>query len=62
MSMQMYPLDGSSDVDADVSVGVKAPWIFGVGIGFVVGGIGWLIGGIGLMILAFRWRKRSQPS
>jgi len=61
-SLLLMNEDGSSDVDADVSVGVKAPWIFGVGIGFVVGGIGWLIGGILLVILAFRGRRRSQPA
>ena len=54
--------DGSSDVDVDVSVGVKAPWIFGVGIGFVVGGIVALIMGILMVVFAIRGRQRSQPA
>lgn len=61
-SLVLMNEDGSSSVDVDVSVGVKASWIFWVGIGFVVGGIGWLIGGILLVILAFRGRRRSQPA
>jgi len=61
-SLVLMNEDGSSDVDVDVSIGVKASWIFGIGIGFVAGGIGWLIGGIGLVILAFRGRRRSQPA
>jgi len=61
-SLVLMNEDGSGSVDVDVSVGVKASWIFWVGIGFVVGGIGWLIGGILLVILAFRGRRRSQPA
>ena len=67
-SLVLMNEDGSRDVDLDVSVGVKAPWIFWVGILFVAGGIGWLIGGIGLVILVFRGRfsflgrQRSQLS
>ena len=61
-SLVLMNEDGSRDVDSDVSVGVKASWIFGVGIGFVVGGIIALIIGILMVISALRGRKRSQPS
>ena len=61
-SLVLMNEDGSRDVDLDISVGVKAPWIFGVGIGFVVGGIVALIVGILMVISALRGRQRSQPS
>jgi hypothetical protein len=31
--------DGSRSVDADVAVGAKVPWLFGLGVGLVVGGV-----------------------
>jgi hypothetical protein len=61
-SLVLMNEDGSRDVDLDVSVGVKASWILGVGIGFVVGGIIALLIGILMFISALRGRKRSQPS
>lgn len=61
-SLVLMNEDGSSNVNVDVSVGVKAPWIFGVGIGVVVGGIVALIMGILMIIFALRGRKRSQPA
>lgn len=61
-SLVLMNEDGSRDVDLDVSVGVKASWILGVGIGFVVGGIIALIIGVLMFISSLRGRKRSQPS
>lgn len=61
-SLVLMNEDGSRDADLDVSVGVKVPWIFGVGVGFVVGGIIALIIGILMFIYSLRGRKKSQPS
>jgi hypothetical protein len=61
-SLVLMNEDGSSAVDVNVFVGVKAPWIFGVGIGFVVGAIVVLIMGILMVTFALRGRKRSQPA
>ncbi len=61
-SLVLMNEDGSRDVDLDVSVGVKASWILGVGIGFVVGGIIALTIGILMFIFSLRGRKGSQPS
>ena len=54
--------DGSRGVDADVAVGARVPWLFGLGVGLVVGGVAALIIGILMVIFALRGRKRSQLS
>ena len=54
--------DGSRGVDADVAVGAKVPWLFGVGVGLVVGGVTALIIGILMVIFSLRGRKKSQLS
>jgi hypothetical protein len=51
--------DGSRGVDVSGSIGVKAPWIFWVGIGLLVGGIVLLIIGVGLILLGTRRRMPS---
>jgi hypothetical protein len=49
--------DGSAGVDVSGSIGVKAPWVFWVGIGLLIGGIVVLIIGVGLILLATRRQK-----
>jgi hypothetical protein len=49
--------DGSTGVDVSGSIGVKAPWVFWVGIGFLIGGIVLLILGVGLILLGTRRRR-----
>jgi len=49
--------DGSAGVDVSGSIGVKAPWVFWVGLGFLIGGILLLIIGVGLVLLATRRRR-----
>lgn len=51
--------DGSAGVDVSGSIGVKAPWVFWVGLGFLIGGIVLLIIGIGLVLLATRRQRVS---
>jgi hypothetical protein len=54
--------DGSRGVDADVAVGARVPWLFGLGVGLVVGGVAALIIGILMVIFSLRGRKKSQLS
>jgi hypothetical protein len=54
--------DGSRSVDVDVAVGAKVPWLFGVGVGMVVGGVAALIIGILMVVFSLRGRKKSQLS
>jgi hypothetical protein len=49
--------DGSAGVDVSGSIGVKAPWVFWVGLGFLIGGIVLLIIGVGLVLLATRRQR-----
>jgi len=49
--------DGSAGVDVSGSIGVKAPWVFWLGLGLLIGGIVLLIIGIGLVLLATRRRR-----
>jgi hypothetical protein len=46
--------DGSAGVDVSGAIGVKAPWVFWVGLGVLIGGIVLLIIGVGLVLLATR--------
>lgn len=46
--------DGSADVDLSVTVGVKVPWILGVGLGLLIGGVVLLIIAIVMIVLATR--------
>ena len=48
--------DGSAGVNVSGSIGVKVPWLFWVGIGFLIGGIVLLIIGVGLILLGTRRR------
>jgi hypothetical protein len=54
--------DGSRSVDVDVAVGAKVPWLFGVGVGMVVGGVVALIIGILMVVFSLHGRKKSQLS
>jgi hypothetical protein len=54
--------DGSRSVDVDVAVGARLPWLFGVGVGLVLGGVTVLIIGILMVIFSLRGRKKSQLS
>lgn len=51
--------DGSAGVNVSGTIGVKAPWLFWVGIGFLIGGIVLLIIGVGLILLGTRGRRVS---
>ncbi len=51
--------DGSAGVDVSGSIGVKAPGIFWIGIGLLIGGIVLLIIGVGLILLGTRRRRVS---
>jgi hypothetical protein len=51
--------DGSAGVNVSGSIGVKAPWVFWVGIGVLIGGIVLLIIGVGLILLGTRRRMVS---
>jgi hypothetical protein len=46
--------DGSAGVDLSGAVGVKVPWLFGIGVGFLIGGIAALIIGIVMVYFAVR--------
>jgi hypothetical protein len=46
--------DGSAGVSLSGAVGVKVPWLFGIGVGFLVGGIAVLIIGIVMVYFAVR--------
>jgi hypothetical protein len=59
-SLVLMNEDGSINVDVDVAVGVKIPWLFGVGLGMVIGGTVALILGILMVIFALRGRRRPQ--
>jgi hypothetical protein len=61
-SLVIMNQDGSRGVDVDVAVGAKVPLLFGVAVGFLVGGIGAIIVGILMVVFALRGRQRSQPS
>jgi len=54
--------DGSAGVDVSGSIGVKAPWVFWVGLGFLIGGIVLLIIGVGLVLLATRRRRIASAT
>jgi hypothetical protein len=54
--------DGSAGVDVSGSIGVKAPWVFWVGIGLLIGGIVLLIIGVGLILLGTRRRMVSAEA
>jgi hypothetical protein len=51
--------DGSADIDLSGVVGIKIPWIFGVGLGLLLGGIVLLIIAIVMIVLATRRRPVS---
>lgn len=53
----MMNADGSAGVDVNGSIGVKAPWVFWVGLGLLIGGILLLIIGVGLVLVATRRQK-----
>ncbi len=55
--MVLMNADGSAGVDVSGSIGVKAPWVFWVGLGLLIGGIVLLIIGVGLVLLATRRRR-----
>jgi hypothetical protein len=57
-SVVVMNADGSSGVDADVSVGIKVPYAIWFGIGFTVGGLALLAGAV-LMIRAGARRRQS---
>ncbi len=61
-SMVLMNQDGSRDVDADISLGVKIPLIFGFAVGLLVGGIVAITVGILAIIFSLRGRRRSRPS
>ena len=46
--------DGSAGVSLSGAVGVKVPWLFGIGVGFLVGGIAALTIGIVMVYFAVR--------
>jgi len=54
--------DGSASVDLSVVLGVKLPWLFGTGVGFVAGGAVLLVAGIVMIVLAVRRSKGREPS
>ncbi len=51
--------DGSTGVDLSGVIGIKIPWIFGVGLGLLIGGIVLLIISIIMIVLATRRAPRS---
>jgi hypothetical protein len=55
--MVLMNADGSAGVDVSGAIGVKAPWVFWVGLGLLIGGIVLLIIGVGLVLLATRRRR-----
>lgn len=61
-SMVLMNQDGSRDVDADISLGVNIPLIFGFGVGLLVGGVVAITIGILAIIFSLRGRRRSRPS
>ena len=61
-SMVLMNQDGSRDVDADISLGVKIPLIFGFAVGLLVGGIVAITIGILVIIFSLRGRRRSRLS
>jgi len=61
-SLVLMNQEGSGGVDLDIALGAKIPLIFGVGVGFLVGGIVALVVGILMIILALRGRQKSEPS
>jgi hypothetical protein len=54
--------DGSAGVNVSGSIGVKAPWVFWVGIGLLLGGIVLLIIGVGLILLATRRQRITSAT
>jgi len=61
-SMVLMNQDGSRDVDAEISLGVKIPLIFGFGVGLLVGGMVSITIGILAIIFSLIGRRRSRPS
>lgn len=53
--------DGSAGLDLSVQLGVKIPWLFGVGLGFLIGGVVLLVLGIVMIYLAVR-RAKATPA
>ena len=51
--------DGSKGIDLSGVVGIKVPWIFGVGLGLLIGGIVLLIIAVVMIVLASRGPKVS---
>ncbi len=54
--------DGSASVDLSVVLGVKLPWLFGTGVGFVAGGAVLLVAGIVMVVLAVRRSEGREQS
>jgi hypothetical protein len=51
--------DGSSGIDVSAKIGARVPWLFGIGIGLLIGGIIGLP--IGILLVIFGGRRRSDP-
>ena len=52
--------DGSAGLDLSIVLGAKIPWLFGVGLGLLLGGIVVLLLGAFMIVLAVRRSQRSQ--
>jgi hypothetical protein len=61
-SLVLMNEDGSAGVDLSVVLGVKIPWLFGTGVGLLIGGIVALLLGTFMIFLAARRSQRPQLS
>ena len=53
-SLALMNVDGSAGVDLSVVLGAKVPWLFGTGLGLLIGGIVALLLGTFMIVLAAR--------
>ncbi|MEA1958264.1 MAG: hypothetical protein U9N44_01125 [Chloroflexota bacterium] len=58
-SLVLMNADGSGDVDMEVVFGLKVPFIFGIGIGLLLGGLFLLALGIVMVVLSLR--RPAEP-
>jgi len=54
--------DGSAGLDLSIVFGAKVPWLFGIGLGLLLGGIVALLIGAFMIVLAVRRPKEREPS
>ena len=58
-SLVLMNEDGSIGIDASIILGVKIPWLFGVGVGFLSGGILVFLLGVCLIVISVLRPSRS---